>query len=240
MSNDLVAFSLEQLYPISTDMAVTALTQSVLTWEKNVDGKHLLERELTGNERRFLAERRGKLAHALVSAPEKEIRKCVSRMMMGFLAGKDVSDENAKAIVTQYIATLRGLPFWAIERACQKFSRGEIAAIRDESVKLAFGPSTAQLYQVASQLCGEFYNELTDVDRALNGVVEHKASEEERRRVSEGFRDLARHINADIDADRPPRWYEKPLTQEDVQRINDDLVQTYGKKNSEDDTSASV
>lgn len=225
---------LTDLYPVTTDRRVAAITQNVLTWERDIDGKYFLSRELTYEEREFLRERRKMLAEALVRAQDKEIRKSVSQMLAGFLVGKDIPEENAKATIAQYIVTLRGLPLWAIERACQKFSRGEITIDVIEGVNRAYGPSTAQLYQVASGLVGEFYKELQEVDRAINGVLEYKPTPEEVERVANGLRDLADDlrlkVQTEVEAERAGK--RKPYQS----FSDDDLRRMYPPKTAKEES----
>jgi hypothetical protein len=202
MSGDLTIYRVDQLYPVTADVRSTAITQGVLTWERNIDNKPILSRALTDDERQYLLDRRSKLSAAMAPGDTKEIRKSVSRMLAGFMAGKEVSDKSAVASVAQYINTLKLLPWWAVERACQKFSRGEIREVNGNEVNPNFGPSTAQLYQIASNLCTEFYKEMQAVNHAVTGVVEYKPTPEEVERVKAKFEELVGGMKKVVDEEQ--------------------------------------
>jgi hypothetical protein len=227
MTGDVTIYRVAELYPISAEARSTAITQNVLTWERNIDNKPVLSRALTGDERAYLLDRRSKLATAMAPGDTKEIRKSVSRMLAGFMAGKEVSDKSAVASIAQYISTLKRLPWWAIERACQKFSRGEITEVSGQPVNPAYGPSTAQLYQIASSLCTEFYKEMQAVNSAVTGVLEHKPSPEEVERVSAGFDELVGGMKSFVDAEQEGRAAERrardPYRPPNDEQIRDSL-----------------
>lgn len=188
--------SYSALYPLKRDDGITALVQEVLTFETQ-DGKPVLHRKLTIEEREILNRRGRELGEHLQPAHHQKIRALVSQMLSGF--NKAAGVEDAKAVVAQYIVVLQHLPAWAIERACLKFSRGETIDGIDgieRSIIQTRGPTTAQLYQVARKIAEEWFAELHNVRSALNGFVPKIISEEERAIVREKLEELAETMRA--------------------------------------------
>jgi len=224
--------SFSTLYPLKRDDSIIALVQDVLTFEKQ-DGKPVLHRKLTIEEREILNRRAQELGEHLKPAHHQRIRALVSQMLAGF--NKGASAEDAKAIVSQYIVVLQHLPAWAIERACGKFSRGEsIDGIDgvERSIVQTRGPTTAQLYQVARKIAEEWYGELHNVRNALNGFVPRIISEEERERVRQKLEEFADTLRADTEraaheARRPGDPWSPPTDEqvrESLKRMGDGMA----------------
>ena len=229
--------SFSVLYPIKRDDSIIALVQEVLTFEMQ-DGKPVLHRKLTIEERERLNMRSRELAEHLKPAHHQKIRALVSQMLAGFNKGStDVDD--AKAIVAQYITVLQYLPAWAIERACAKFSRGEnIDGIDgvERSIVMTKGPTTAQLYQVARKIAEEWYGELHNIRKALTGFVPRIISEEEREQVRDKLQDLSENLKANLASEAEPQpqpnW--KSPTDEQVR----DSLKRVGERMSKQDKEA--
>jgi hypothetical protein len=70
--------------------------------------------------------------------------------LMGF-GGPNTSQDEAEMIVTQYVTALKGVPHWAVARACMRFASGQVTAqeLGEKQFPLGFRPSSAQLAMVA-------------------------------------------------------------------------------------------
>lgn len=186
-----------ELYPLKREDGIIALVQELLTFETQ-DGKPILHRKLTNDERERLGRRAQELAKHLTAAHRATIKSLVMRLFAGF--NKTGTVEEGEAVISQYIVVLQHLPAWAIERACGKFSRGEpIEGIDgvERSIIMTRGPTTAQLYQVARKIADEWFVELHNVRRALSGFVPRIISDEERERVRQKLAEFADALRAD-------------------------------------------
>jgi len=110
-------------------------------------------------------------------------------MLLGFSSAR-VSEEDAEAVVTQYVAVLAHLPLWAVQMACRRFASGSVTKAECPDWKRAYAPSTAQLCSVAEAPVREYWREQQRISAALNGVPAYRPTEEERARVQDGFGQL--------------------------------------------------
>ena len=228
--------SFSALYPLKRDDSIIALVQEVLTFEMQ-DGKPVLHRKLTIEERERLNMRSRELADHLKPAHRQKIKSLVMQMFAGFNKGGTI--EEGEGVISQYIVVLQYLPAWAIERACAKFSRGEnIEGIDgvERSIVMTRGPTTAQLYQVARKIAEEWYGELHNIRKALTGFVPRIISEEEREQVRDKLQDLSENLKANLASEAEPQpqpnW--KSPTDEQVR----DSLKRVGERMSKQDKEA--
>jgi hypothetical protein len=157
------------LYP-EPDPDVRALLDAVAESERDEKGNYILRRDITIPERQILSRRLTALALFVEGGRPSKIGEAVSRMLSGFGSARaDVED--AKAITVQYASVLRGLPLWAVERACMKFSTGQVdpADIGAKRIDRAFAPSSAQLRLLADKLARPIYIEASRIGMTLRG-----------------------------------------------------------------------
>jgi hypothetical protein len=114
-------------------------------------------------------------------------------MLLGFGSAR-ASEEDAEAVVTQYVTVLANLPLWAVQRACRRFASGSVTKAECPDWKRAFAPSSAQLCHLAQGLVQTFYVEERRIADALNGIPRCQRTEEERERVIRGFGELQQAI----------------------------------------------
>lgn len=178
------------MYPIQPDREIDSLLASLLIGETNADGRALLAFNPTGQQRQQMALRRDFLAKHLAPMPDGGIARVVTEMLAGFGSARAGGDE-PKMVVTQYVKELRGLPGWAIARACSRFAQGQVGPDEVEGVNRGFAPSTAQVHTVARRIAQPHREERHKLHQALTGIVEHKPTPEERQRVGALMRGLA-------------------------------------------------
>lgn len=135
-------------------------------------GKVILRRPLTPAERGSISDRVNALTAWLTPTERNKAMQAVVAMLMGFPgAVPDRKEGVAKAAV--YVAALRDEPLWAVQRACERFSMGQVT--REEAggdVNPAFAPSTAQLAKVVAAVAKPVRDERSTLVRVLGGMPE--------------------------------------------------------------------
>lgn len=187
------------LYPIQRDDRASAIVNAVHSHGEKHDGKPIIKRHLTSEERGALTARKQVLVDALQAAKSGEIKSVVVEMLLGF--NKTASRDEAAAIASQYIKVLQSLPLWAIKRACAKFERGESIDGLEGIAKMIVdskGPTTAQLYPVAKKIADDHYVELHCIRECLIGVVPLVVSPEEREFVRRGLITLSQEMKSNF------------------------------------------
>lgn len=174
-----------ELYPAPTSAELYRFMSAVATGGRDDSHNALLRRALTTVERQALSDRAGEIAPLLERGAYRKIMRLVAEMLAGFGSAR-ASEEEAEIIAAQYAAALGGLPVWAVERACGRFSRGEVEAseVGSKHLDRAFAPSTAQLRMVADKVVKPFVEDLYRIRMICGGTVERPdLSPEERERV---------------------------------------------------------
>lgn len=143
---------------------------AVATTDRDDSGNFVLHRALTVAERKALQDRAAVLAPWFESGKSGKIMAAIVNMLVGF-GGKSLSIEEARIVATQYTVTMSDLPLFAIERACIRFSNGEVRAeeVGAKHIDRTFPPSTAQLHIVAKEIARPFGEERTRIYMTLNG-----------------------------------------------------------------------
>lgn len=148
------------------------LLRMSLSDERDEHGNFLLQRSLSPREQCDLRERGAALLPWLTPGAKDDIVEIVNQMLLGFAAPTSSEEESAVTVI-QYQQALAGLPLWAVERACMRFARNEVA---DEELgkgqrwSRSFGPTTAHLQTVARDLVAPFAKESKRIKMTLNGT----------------------------------------------------------------------
>lgn len=179
-----------ELYPATEPAEVRAVLDAVLTDEKR-DGKSVLKRELTPEERVMLTERRHRVVPFLQKSPFHDyIVPIVLEMMAGFEQWGE-SEEEAAVKVKAYRDVLADQPLWAIKRACDRFAHGLVTADdlgEKGTLRRSKGPSTAHLYRITSLTSRPFQIEAFRLRAALEGQYKPRgATPEGRKQVEESL-----------------------------------------------------
>lgn len=163
----------DELYPPQAGGECSALRTTMVVFRPDRAGAPVeLARALKVEERSMLARRKETLDAWLSPSSPSRAAASLSRMLSG-MRGEAVGEEDAEVISAQYAFALRDLPFWAIERACQRFASGLVRPqeIGAKSLDVGFRPSTAQVATVARALSEPLERERDELDRILRGVV---------------------------------------------------------------------
>jgi hypothetical protein len=205
----MTALVLPSADPIAPDRAIADALDGLLTDEKNRDGRRILAYALPAELRSILQVRLYKLQAALVPGEPGHLAQIVAQMLLGFSSAR-VSETNAEAIVTQYVTVLTHLPLWAVQKACKRFAAGRVTKTECPDWKLAYAPSTAHLCRVAEASVHEHWCEEIRINAALNGIPVYVPSEEERKRVEQGFKTLTAYLTHQ--SRKQPKQWMQPIS----------------------------
>ncbi len=175
--------------PDDSAAAIIDACRGAVAWRPEGGGPAESHRLPNEGERRLLERRR---AHLALSArgcgvSDEEKRKAagaVGLMLGGYLRTRNLDEQAKKHMIAGMVGDLVALPAWAIERACERFRRGEV-----EGQSLDWAPSSAAVYQQAvREMAG-----LRVEERAINETlqlqpVQHDTPEA-RARLAEKGRD---------------------------------------------------
>lgn len=94
-------------------------------------------------------------------------------MFIGF-GSKNTTEEESALISMQYSYALGDLPIWAVKRACDRFSNGNVKPeeIQAKRIDPAFPPSTAQLHIIAREIARPTAAEFAQIGAILSGEPE--------------------------------------------------------------------
>lgn len=161
-----------QLYPPSAAREVDALRVTIVAFKPDAYGAPWeLGRALAPAERQAFAQRKAEIEYWLQTASPERATEIITRTLIG-LAGAAYDDEEAQMVAAQYAFACRDLPYWALERTCARFARGEVRAseLGAKHLDPGFRPSTAQLCLVARVLTAPLERERDEIGAILKGV----------------------------------------------------------------------
>lgn len=164
--------SASELYPPPTTGTIIELFR-LLTDELLDDNATVLRRALTADERSLLSGRlRALEPFVTIRAGDhhRRVSIAVGAMKHGF-GGHNPSAEEAQIVIAQFVTSMKDLPAWSVERACHRFSTGDVkpAEVGEREISRSFGPTTAQLHIVALTLYAPVLKEYGRLGRLLRG-----------------------------------------------------------------------
>ena len=113
------------LDPIAADRSLSDAIDSLLTGDKDREGRSILTFAPNAKLRAQLQIRLEKLQTQILPARGVDLARTVAQMLLGFGSARATEDD-AQAVVTQYVTVLSHLPLWAVERACRRFASGSV------------------------------------------------------------------------------------------------------------------
>lgn len=125
-----------------------------------------LVRALTDPERERIQDRLAELWRSLEHRDPRSLERAVVGMLLSFPSGRATGEE-ARAVAAAYVNALSDLPPWAVNEAARRWTRGQAGA-----GNAAFPPSSAELYELAANIAGEFKFEAASLERVLTGIPE--------------------------------------------------------------------
>jgi hypothetical protein len=158
--------------------------------ENDRDGTPLLPVLATPAQRGLLMSRQRELLTALAPGKSTEIAKAIAQMLIGFGAREDEAGSQAR--VAAYVTVLQHLPLWAVQRACNRFARGDVKPeeIQERYVGRGFPPSTAHVHIIASRIIQGFRDEQADIREVLRARLAYTPSAEEKAKIEKGLAEL--------------------------------------------------
>lgn len=176
--------STENLYPPTSPVNLRDFLLSIsIGHEKNDDGGLTLRRPLTTTERDALKARTSELLPWVQPSGQTEIKDAIVRTFTGF-ASTPMSPHEAAVTATQYTMVMKGLPAWAVERACMRFASGDVRPqeVGAKTLDVSYRPSTAQLRMIAEEFVKPLQDEAHRIVLTLKGTAAKVLNEAERAR----------------------------------------------------------
>lgn len=136
----------------------------------------------THEERKWLVARLDAVNRSLAPGNKYELGKAIAQMLILFAPSK--SDSDAKMLLTGYVTALQNLSVWAVQAACDDFSRG-VGGARE------FRPSSAQLHEAAIIYQRDLCDEASDIGRILKAQVVESQTEQQRKDISDRLKALS-------------------------------------------------
>lgn len=135
------------------------------------NGKRAISREMTAPERKALQGRFTELTVGLTPFEREQrdqVRAPLHAMLGGFRSLRE-SGEDAETAVEVLLAVLRDFPIWAIEEACIRIARCDIAI--DPPLDKRWAPSDAQIYAAVAAIVKPYRKALDAVTDLLEAPV---------------------------------------------------------------------
>lgn len=128
-----------------------------------------MTRALLSEERERLEVRERQLDPWLGAGDQRKILAAVTTMLIGFMASRSLTIEDAKVMAATYVTTLGPIPTWGVEWACRRFSTGTVNPdeIGEKSISSAFAPTAAQVAKVARAVVTPFGQERERIRRVI-------------------------------------------------------------------------
>jgi hypothetical protein len=150
----------------SLDRDCIGLSRELQRGTVNDEGKRLLTRLPTEQERGLLRGRLNYLHAALMPAQAAECATEIARLLAGYLSAKS---PDPQMTIAQYVHQLRDLPLWAIRRATEPEACSHL-----DGYNPAFAPSAEQLCIVAKGQLAQAQREWVELGEILAGQIEQK------------------------------------------------------------------
>jgi hypothetical protein len=176
--------------PLAANRALSDALDSLLTGDEDHEGSCILAFAPDAKLRSLLQIRLYELQTALLAAHPAHLACAIAEMLLGFGSAR-ASEEEAEAVVTQYVTVLAHLPLWAVQRACKRFAAGSVTKTECPDWKLAYAPSTAQLCHLVESMVQVHRTEEKRIREVLfNSVPRYVPSKAEREAIIKGFEQL--------------------------------------------------
>lgn len=169
MTQELTQTSTRQVGAPRPDPELSAATRNLVCWIPSDPSEPVgLTRLLTDDERERIERRIAEIEASLAVRDTRRVERSVAAMMLSIPSGRANGDE-ARAIVSAYVATLADMPPWVVERAAMRFASGEVA-----NVNRAFAPSGAEVRKEADRLLVPYRAEIMRLQQILGGIAREK------------------------------------------------------------------
>lgn len=173
------------------------LSHSLAVWGNRLVGDELAE-PLALEAKTAFRQRLDLVRAAATAKPDlTEIRQAINEMMVAFFVLKNLSEKEAAITLAKYVDVVHDLPAWAVRRACYMMERGQV-----EDVSLDRPPAAPRVREVVRNIVLQpLYEEAGKLSAVLNAQVIYKPSEDERKRIHQGFLSLSEELSATAKAE---------------------------------------
>jgi hypothetical protein len=204
MGNNLLSLEQEwmSLYsPGSTSIpaapTVTRGIADLIAWlnsgvERDADGKMVLRNPLSDGNRQRLQQRRDDLRKSICDRNRDQMMADIAAMLRCFRPYLVTTKDEVQKIVTSYVAELKGVPTWAVSRACYQIRTGAAPDISQDHP-----PSTIRVRVLALSIAQPSITEVIQIERLLTARKwVPPATPGERAKVNEKFGKLVSDLTA--------------------------------------------
>lgn len=204
MGNNLLSLEQEwmNLYsPGSTSIpdapTVTRDIADLIAWlnsgvERDADGKMVLRNPLSDGNRQRLIQRRNDLRKSICDRNRDQMMADIAAMLRCFRPYLVMTKDDVQKIVASYVTELKGVPTWAVSRACYQIRTGAAPDISQDHP-----PSTIRVRVLALSIAQPSITEVIQIERLLTARKwVPPATPEQRAKVNEGFVKLVSDLTA--------------------------------------------
>lgn len=171
MTQELAQTPTRQVGPPRPAPELSAATRNLVCWIPSDPNEPVgLTRLLAGDERQRIENRIAEIEASLAQRNARSVERSIAAMMLSIPSGRASGDE-ARAIVSAYVATLGDMPPWAVERAAMRFAGGEVTTANP-----AFAPSGAEVRKETDRLLVPYRAEIMRLRQILGGVARETIS----------------------------------------------------------------
>lgn len=139
---------------------------------RNADGKVTIRHALAPDSRKLLASRHAELEKWTAPGKQTKLTESISALLLG-LDRRNLDGESHMVTATEWARFCGDLPWWAVERACIRFARGEVRPdeLGVDHFDVGWAPNVAQLHRVASAIAQRLRDERYQIGCCLTGVL---------------------------------------------------------------------
>jgi hypothetical protein len=168
--------------------------------ERDADGQMVLRNPMSDESRQRLMQRRDDLRKSICDRNRGQMISDIATMLSCYHTYAVMAKEDAQKIVTKYVTELKGVPTWAVGRACYQIRTGGAPDVSQDHP-----PSTIRVRVLAMSIAQPSITEVVQIERLLTARrYAVPATPEQRANVNEEFGKLVRALTANvaIDPDR--------------------------------------
>jgi hypothetical protein len=168
--------------------------------ERDADGKMVLRNPLSDQNRQRLQQRRDDLRKSICLINRHQMMSDIATLLMCFRPYLVMTKEEVQKIVISYVTQLKGVPTWAVSRACYQIRTGAAPDISQDHP-----PSTIRVRVLAMSIAQPAITEVVQIERLLTArAYVPPATPEQRAHVNEGFGKLVRDLAAKVNVASDP------------------------------------
>jgi hypothetical protein len=148
--------------------------------------KLVIHHDMTDEQRAKLKQRRDELKKSLTEHNRQQMAADIGAALGCYPQFAKLSADEAKKLIAKYVSEMRGIPTWAVSRACYQIRTGSADDISKDYI-----PTTIRIRELAQAIAKPMVSEVIQIERLLRAEkYRPPATPEERERVKAGFATL--------------------------------------------------